>query len=424
MLRRFLQRPCFFLQLLFCQSFFAAQGQQVKVEGYAIMSSEYVTQFDGSYFTIQKKDGISIMDLTGKTIVGGLKAPQGGILVNYKIALYKSVFFSASGSDIVLTNLQGKPTGTTKYTEVTPFVTDNTVVRLKNATDPFLFAYIDTTGKEIVRFNARKYRSITEPSPKPGSVAFFALDELLPFSEGLSPIRSASTLQYGYINKNMQLAIPVSYETARPFSEGLAAVKNKDGYWGFIDSKAKLIIPYTYTYPPGRFSGGLAKVQNTKGKYGYINKEGKLVIAAQYAEATTFYKGYALANESYNQPPILIDSTGTTIATFPKNILYIDHAKPAPGISGEEYEYPFYISETLRELVDEGEGIFEQGLSYGLVDKKGRLLLDFKYKYLSDLHGGRMFGYIVNNGNHTTPYQIGIMNDKGEWIVQFVTPEF
>ena len=98
---------------------------------------------------------------------------------------------------------------------------------------------------------------------------------------------------------------------------------------------------------------------------------------------------------------------------------------PAPGIGGEErYDYPFYVSETLRELVDEGEGIFISGLNYGLIDKKGKVVLDFKYKRLSDLHGGKLFGHIEHYGDKTTPYEIGIMDDKGAFLVKFVGSQF
>ena len=51
----------------------SAKAQPLKVEGYAIMSSDYATQFDGKYFTLQKKDGIAVVDLTGKTLASGYR---------------------------------------------------------------------------------------------------------------------------------------------------------------------------------------------------------------------------------------------------------------------------------------------------------------------------------------------------------------
>lgn len=406
---------------------FSIAAQPVKVEGYCINSNSYITQFDGTYFTVQKKDGLAVIDLTGKTMTNGLKAvptPM-AIFKSFNLHMYRGVFFADPGGAIVLKNVKGQALGTGKYSQANPFTTWNTAVRVQSPPNAWIAAYIDTNGKEIVRFDVKNYLAITDPLSKQGGIAFVDLDDFLPFSEGLTPIKSRVSGKCGYINKSLQMVIPVSFKAACPFSEELAAVENADGLWGFIDTKGKLVIPYTFTYSPGRFSTGLAKVQGADGKYGYVNKENKMVIAPRYVYATTFYKGYALTKEGYNSPAILIDTTGAVIATFPKNTAYIDDAKPGPGISREqEFEYPFYVSETLRELVDEGEGVFEQDLSYGLVDNQGKVVLDFKYKYLSDVHGGKLFGHIENSGNKSKPYQIGILNDKGEWIVEVVDPAF
>lgn len=426
--RSIFQRLKLWLVVLFGFLGLSISAQPVKVEGYAIMSSSYITQFDGTYFTLQKKDGIAVVDLTGKTMASGLKAAPLplSIFKNFNLSMYKGVFFVDLGNGIVLKNINGQTLGAGKYSQVKPFETWNTPVRIPSPQGTWIAAYIDTAGKEVVRFDVKKYLAITDPVNKLGGITFITLDDFTPFSEGLTPIRSKVSGKCGYINKGLQLVIPVSFKAALPFSEGLAAVENTDGYWGFIDTKGKLVIPYSYSYSPGRFASGLAKVQSRDGKYGYVSKDNRVVIAPRFVYATTFYKGYALAKEGYNTPPLLIDTTGTVVTTFPKNTAYIDDSKPGAGISGEEqFEYPSYISETLRELVDEGKGILIQGaMYYGLVDNKGNVVLDFKYKHLSDLHGGKMFGHIENSGNKTTPYQIGILNDKGEWVVLFVASEF
>ncbi len=60
-------------------------------------------------------------------------------------------------------------------------------------------------------------------------------------------------------------------EEARPFSEGLAAVKQA-GLWGFIDKKGKALIGLKYEDAYG-FSEGLAAVW-LNDKMGYIFKSG------------------------------------------------------------------------------------------------------------------------------------------------------
>lgn len=74
------------------------------------------------------------------------------------------------------------------------------------------------------------------------------------------------------------------------FSNGLAPVQIKD-YWGFIDTKCKIVIEPVYTSALW-FNEGLAPVQ-IENKWGYINKENKLVIQAQFDEALCFYNGLA-----------------------------------------------------------------------------------------------------------------------------------
>jgi hypothetical protein len=80
------------------------------------------------------------------------------------------------------------------------------------------------------------------------------------------------------------------------------------------------------------------------------------------------------------------------VATFPKDVMYIDESKPSAGIYGDEkLANSFYVSETLRELVNEGEGIFMKAFKYGVMDRKGNFVLDFKYGFLAGLRGGKMF---------------------------------
>ena len=59
------------------------------------------------------------------------------------------------------------------------------------------------------------------------------------------------------------------------FSEGLCAVR-RDGLYGYIDKKGKLVIPYKFQQA-GLFLNGLAKV-SINHKHGFINAKGEEVI--------------------------------------------------------------------------------------------------------------------------------------------------
>jgi hypothetical protein len=415
-------RYLLFLQLLFL--LFPAFSQPKKVDGYT-GSTPYnvITQFKGNYFTVEKNDGLAIVNLDGTIAASGIKAPKVGF--TRKFSIDYGVYFAQEGDHIVLKNLAGKALGQGKFSEISPFVADNTVVQLQTAPGTTVLAYIDTTGREIVRFDARKYSVIANPTSKRISWVFTFLSNFLPFRDGLTPIQSDEKDKYGFINKELKLVIPFAYKNVSPFSEGLAAVKNDDGNWGYINTSGKLVIPYNYSRSPSRFSSGLAKVKNNEARFGFINKANKLVIPASYQLATHFYKGYALVQEDYDSPALLIDTTGSIIARFPKDASFINNDMPGPGISGkEEVEYPFYISETLKQLVDEGKGIFTKAGKYALIDKKGNIILDFNYNYLSDYHGGKMFAHKSDFINNSTQNTYGIINEKGEMVVDISKPEF
>lgn len=81
-----------------------------------------------------------------------------------------------------------------------------------------------------------------------------------------------------------------TYEDAKPFADGWAAVK-KNGKWGFIDTAGDVKIDYQFDDALS-FGQHLAAVQ--KGRYwGYISLEGQMVIQANFLEAKSFSGGSA-----------------------------------------------------------------------------------------------------------------------------------
>jgi hypothetical protein len=86
-------------------------------------------------------------------------------------------------------------------------------------------------------------------------------------------------LLYGYINIEGEIIIPAQFSTAAQFSEGLAAVQDKETkLWGYIEESGKLIIPYQFS-KASYFSKGLAAILHSSYPYGaYLNKKGKVAI--------------------------------------------------------------------------------------------------------------------------------------------------
>lgn len=84
--------------------------------------------------------------------------------------------------------------------------------------------------------------------------------------------------------------LPGSYEDAKPFADGYAAVKN-NGKWGFIDNEGTLVIDYQYEDAMS-FGDHVAAVK-IGGQWGYISTQGNLVIEAMFEEAKSFSNGSA-----------------------------------------------------------------------------------------------------------------------------------
>jgi len=80
--------------------------------------------------------------------------------------------------------------------------------------------------------------------------------------------------KYGYINPKGEAAIPLVYDDARNFSEGLASVK-QNGKWGFIDPKGNLKIPMMYE-DAFFYHEGIARVTDGTKNF-YVDKSNKWV---------------------------------------------------------------------------------------------------------------------------------------------------
>lgn len=133
------------------------------------------------------------------------------------------------------------------------------------------------------------------------------------FSEGLAAVRKGGKV--GFIDKTGKIKFYVECDIQEYymfdeynhdydlrlycFHEGLASVE-KDDKWGFVNSEGKLVIPHKYVYVK-EFSEGLAAVKfhHTFGddKWGYIDKTGKKVIDDDYYSAKSFKNGRAEVNK-------------------------------------------------------------------------------------------------------------------------------
>ncbi len=176
----------------------------------------------------------------------------------------------------------------------------------------------------------------------------------------------------GFIDVIGRVVIPITYDNAWSFDEscGLAMV-SLQGKRGIIDTKGHVVLPIEYDFikwthtsviksAPQHdpmeflFGNGLLPVQK-KGKWGYIDQEGNIKIPIEYADAHSFKEGLAAVVKKGKIG--FIDTTGTTIIPF----IYDD------VVSGFEDECAWV----------------RLNKKWGIIDKNGNVLLEFKQKYPS-----------------------------------------
>ena len=198
-------------------------------------------------------------------------------------------------------------------------------------------------------------------------------DDASDFSEGLALVEFEGKL--GFIDKTGQRdwSTPV-YDVIESFSEGITLVESM-GKYGFIDKTVgKVVIPMKYD--KGWFNEGLAMVK-LYGKWGFIDKTGNEIIPLKYDDASPFSEG--LARVKLYGKWGFIDKTGNEITP-----LKYDDASP--------------FSEGLAKVESNGK--------WGFIDKTGKEVIPLKYHDANSFSEGlakvklyREIFYIDKNGN-------------------------
>ena len=96
------------------------------------------------------------------------------------------------------------------------------------------------------------------------------------YSEGLIAVADHKG-RYGYLDADTKEAVTCQWAFAQPFSEGLAAVEDFSGRYGFIDRTGRVVIPCEWSFADS-FREGRAHVKGFNGKWGFIDTDARLYI--------------------------------------------------------------------------------------------------------------------------------------------------
>ena len=221
------------------------------------------------------------------------------------------------------------------------------------------------------------------------------------FSEGLAAVSDKNGT--GYVNREGEPVIPTQFQTTRAFSDGLAVVEKKDGTYAYIDKTGKIVIDaanYSSALP---FYEGLAMVRSRDThKAGFIDKTGKEVIPCQYRWAGYFRNGATYASDAEGKN-WLIDQTGKKLKLIAegKYLVYADDAMTKPNQQKNGVAI-------MEDIVDLPNGDHEHVRRY--FDKTGELSYE-TYR----LKKGLSEGLAPYRDEKTKKY--GYVNESGTWVI-------
>ncbi len=269
-------------------------------------------------------------------------------------------------------------------------------------------AYIDRTGTVVIKLDCAQF------------------DLAYPFAEGLAVVGrrgpgDAIEETLGFIDKTGTVVIPVQFDEARAFSEGLAMASVRHSR-GFIDKTGAFVIKPEYG-TAGNFSGGLARVgAYVQGlpKEHFIDRTGRRAIRQEFRFIDDFHEG--LAAVWVGERKGFIDRSGALVIQ-PRVFGSVGHF--SDGMAKVQTGGPMgkggrlgFIDRTGKIAVDpryEFAEQFSEGLcavfiggQYGYIDKIGKVVIEPRFRIAAPFRNGLA---AVWNGN-----AVGYIDTSGKFV--------
>ncbi|MDP8078951.1 WG repeat-containing protein [Phocoenobacter skyensis] len=228
---------------------------------------------------------------------------------------------------------------------------------------------------------------VVENKEQPKSSETNTVKEVVKVEVDLKPIEKNG--KYGFVNSKGNIVIPLEYDEAYSFSEnGLAAIE-KNGKWGFINSKGKIVIPLQYDGAYFFAKNGLAPVIKD-GKYGFINSKGNIVIPLQYDKAYSFSENGLAAIKKERKWGFINDKAEVIIPL--------------------QYDNAHSFSEN-------GLAAIKKERKWGFINNKAKVIIPLQYKQAfrfskyglapvsKSIEGLTVWGVINSQGDVITPFK-------------------
>lgn len=222
----------------------------------------------------------------------------------------------------------------------------------------------------------------------------------------------------------------IKANSIRPFSDGLSAVENNLGQWGFINESGILVIPYKSWIVVEDFHDGYAVVRQN-GVLSIINMEGNIVYTSQYSAKEIKY-GDSRTLIRYSDCVELLDANFKLIKKFDVRNVQLRRFSDGCGAIGvevynQDYSYKWRVIDFDGNTIVDGlwdVGTFSNGVTfaaedylYGYIDKRGKWIGEPMFNIVDTIppyfHEGLAF---VETGMGMP--HVGFINLKGEFAIE------
>lgn len=247
--------------------------------------------------------------------------------------------------------------------EIAPCVYDS-IGRFKDGSAYFqrsgLWGFIDKTGKEIiapkyeVAFNFGDGKKVVEKEDKRFVID---IDEHIVIPEryinigelydGLSLVYKGSrgNLMHGYIDKDGNEVIPLIYNQASQFINGLAKVR-KGKKFGVIDKTGTEVIPFKYDSI--HLENEIGFEVSVEGKKGYINRYNQEIIPIIYDQVCQY--AYGIIEVRLDKKWGVVDSNGDVV--IPINYDFEERKVFEKELEKVLYNGCYYLYDKLEHAVN------------------------------------------------------------------------
>jgi hypothetical protein len=215
---------------------------------------------------------------------------------------------------------------------------------------------------------------------------------------------------YGFMNASGEITIQPTFERAKDFSDGFAAVRIDDS-WGFIDTRGDVVIPCQFQMARS-FYEGRAAVTN-RGKMGFVDTAGMLAIGARFDGAWSFSEGRAIVLQ--NGKLGFIDSKGKQVVPcrYDEVLPYSEGLAVAldsvKGYGFIDLDGKWSIEPSFESVWPFSEGLAPASVDgkWGYIDSTGLFKIPATFDYALGFEeqsalvkSGELWGFIDLSGNY------------------------